>query len=382
VRRLLACLVLCFATEALAEAPPNGSTGGSFGYTVMGQTKPVPNNGRPAVHVPFPDIKDWASLKITLTRGMCFGTCPVYTLEIDGDGSVHYKGERFVAISGKHRTYIAPNAVRDLYVQFQKADFFWLLEGYQADVTDNPAYSLTLAYDGKSKTVGDYVGLMAGMPKAVAALENAVDVTAHAKTWVSGDADTIAALRAEGWNFKSRAESNLRLLSDAEAARDNPFLTTLLDAGVPADTHYGCEAMEHAAYDDPKLVKKLIDAGAPVHWEPPSGNSGEVCDVLIIAAQSGVPEIVRLVLSKHPDPNWHDGQGLTALMALGGNGWLNPKRHDQDYPQSATLLLAGGADPFLKNASGRTALDMRADLLDSDGVARVLRNWMASHPKP
>ena len=32
----------------------------------------------------FPEIKDWSSLRITLRRMMCFGTCPSYSLTVSG----------------------------------------------------------------------------------------------------------------------------------------------------------------------------------------------------------------------------------------------------------------------------------------------------------
>ena len=73
---------------------------GPAAYTVMGPISRLPNDGRPETKVPFPEIKDWNTLKITLTRGPCFGSCPAYSVEIDGDGTVRYNGKGWVAIEG------------------------------------------------------------------------------------------------------------------------------------------------------------------------------------------------------------------------------------------------------------------------------------------
>jgi hypothetical protein len=43
---------------------------------------------------------DWSSLRIRLSRSMCFGHCPDYTVEITGNGDVIYVGRAYTHISG------------------------------------------------------------------------------------------------------------------------------------------------------------------------------------------------------------------------------------------------------------------------------------------
>jgi hypothetical protein len=50
-------------------------------------------------------------------------------------------------------------------------------------VTDNPAYTISIAYDGVSKTVLDYVGVRLGMPVAVIELGYAIDEAADVARW-------------------------------------------------------------------------------------------------------------------------------------------------------------------------------------------------------
>lgn len=43
--------------------------------------------------------RDPNSVRITLTRPGCFGECPVYRIEIEGNGVVRYSGQRFVRVA-------------------------------------------------------------------------------------------------------------------------------------------------------------------------------------------------------------------------------------------------------------------------------------------
>lgn len=79
---------------------------------------------RPATYVPMPEIRNWNSLRIKLTRTWCEGTCPAYSVEIAGDGSVTYIGNGFVAVVGSRHATIPADRVRVLYKQFRDAEFF------------------------------------------------------------------------------------------------------------------------------------------------------------------------------------------------------------------------------------------------------------------
>ncbi|MGO8934120.1 MAG: DUF6438 domain-containing protein [Terracidiphilus sp.] len=135
----------------------------------------------------FPKPWDLQDMKIELSRSMCYGTCPAYSVTIRGNGSVHFDGQRYVQIPGKHEARIAPDAVMELVRQFERAKFFAADDKYIAEVTDNPTYTLTLTVGGKTKTVTDYVGEQVGMPLVITDLENAVDEAAGTEQWIKGD---------------------------------------------------------------------------------------------------------------------------------------------------------------------------------------------------
>jgi hypothetical protein len=140
----------------------------------------------------FPEPWDLKSVEINLTRSMCYGRCPEYTLKIHGDGSVHFSGRHYVAATGDHEAQVSPGAVKELVQKFEQAHFFAAADRYAASVTDNPTYTLTLIVGGKKKTVTDYVGTQAGMPLVITDLENAVDELADTKRWIKGDESSAA----------------------------------------------------------------------------------------------------------------------------------------------------------------------------------------------
>jgi hypothetical protein len=141
---------------------------------------------RPEAHVPFPEIRDWNSLRITLSRSACRGTCPIYEIAIHGDGTVLYDGRAYVRTKGKKELQISHTSLVQLVDTFRKVDYFSLADRYVAGVTDNPTYVTSISFDGVSKSVVDYVGRKAGMPPGVSDVEAAIDRLSGVSKWVGG----------------------------------------------------------------------------------------------------------------------------------------------------------------------------------------------------
>jgi hypothetical protein len=134
----------------------------------------------------FPDIKDWKSLRISLSRGPCFGQCPVYTVEVDGDGTVRYKGTYAVGVLGERQDRISPADVMLLFGEFRKADYFTLKEQLCRAPLDHPNHTITLAYDRfATKKVVDGCVDRSGEMAVVTELEAAIDKYAGVARWVS-----------------------------------------------------------------------------------------------------------------------------------------------------------------------------------------------------
>ena len=150
---------------------------------------------------PFPDVKDWNSLRFTLERPEWYcEDCPAYRLEVRGDGTVMFEGLNYVpsgkyhdavasrVISGKYLGRISRQQVEHLLEKFREADYFSLKDKYAMGATDMETVKTSLTIDGKTKKVTDYDGLEVGMPETVTALEIAMDEAA------------VAAFRAQGLN--------------------------------------------------------------------------------------------------------------------------------------------------------------------------------------
>jgi len=111
-------------------------------------------------------------------------------VEIHGDGSVVYIGSYYVAVKGRQLDRISPQAVSQIFAEFQKVDFFSFRNEYEMLVTDNPTYVISISFDGKTKSVTDYVGAEVGMPQCVTDLEDAIDRAAHTGKWITGHDQT------------------------------------------------------------------------------------------------------------------------------------------------------------------------------------------------
>jgi hypothetical protein len=141
---------------------------------------------RPAEHVEFPQIKEWSSLRMSLRRTGCFGTCPSYSLTVLGNGSVIYHGDAFVHYCGDYRGNVSQQVVHQLVDVFRKADYFRLFSRYVATATDLPTYTTSIAFDDKAISVTDYWGTRVGMPDVVTEVENTIDRLAGPNIWAKG----------------------------------------------------------------------------------------------------------------------------------------------------------------------------------------------------
>jgi hypothetical protein len=143
-----------------------------------------PSSGDYGPSVPFPKIRNWQTLRVTLSRGLCFGFCPAFDVEVRGDGTVVYNGKQCVATTGRRVTHIDPSAVAALVAQFRATDYFSLRDRYVASGLDGESLRTGISFDGKKKAVLDYFGRAAGMPQNVKLLERAIERVSGADRWV------------------------------------------------------------------------------------------------------------------------------------------------------------------------------------------------------
>ena len=132
-------------------------------------------------------------------------------------------------------------------------------------------------------------------------------------------------------------------------------------ANVNADSIYGSVLEGAIMGGNPKIVDKLVAAGATF-----SKNRGDMITAPMMAAQVGDPQIMRSILSKKPDVNVVSLSGMTALMHAARRG----------YTECAQLLLDAGANTEIMDNLGRNAL-MYAAL---NGHPDIVSTLLATKP--
>jgi ankyrin repeat protein len=399
----------------------------------------VPPERLPSVHVAAPVVRADSTVKIVLQRSGCFGSCPSYKVAVSTNGIV-FEGGGYVAASGKHTDTVNPDEVRDLAKRFAAADFYSLDSKYEANVTDSPGYNLSIEIDGRRKEVDDYVGSWVGMPAVVTELEDAVDKLARTERWIKGGKGLVGSLESEKYDF--RTFDAQVVLKEAATRGQASTVGDLLAAGVPLQPFAAPKPAEdymvapfdgvgwlNAASGHLEVLQVLIEAGASkddqndkdlaLAGAAASGNVESVRaliayganpnadlsklevteggpgmtgqgpgagSVLIYAAASGDPEVVREILRYHPNLEAKDRHGETAIFAAAEYRYRDK---EGARVECVRLLAASGANVNARDEDGNTPLhesfltDVLEELLklgadvnarNNDGETPIFRN--------
>ncbi len=113
---------------------------------------------------------------ITIERGACFGSCPIYSAQIYADGTVVYVGKNYVKTIGEQRFKISQDRIQNLIKEFERIDYWSLKDKYETDengvsVTDLPTTTTSICLDGKKKRVVNYYHA----PRKLDELEDKID---------------------------------------------------------------------------------------------------------------------------------------------------------------------------------------------------------------
>ncbi len=119
------------------------------------------------------------SSSITLQKTDCFGTCPVYTIKVEGNGQAKLVGEKFFDKIGTYRKQLTVEETEELFSVFVRADFWSFKDEYTEQVTDLPTTYLTFENMGRAKKVKDYYD----PPQKLRDLEAMVEAIATSANW-------------------------------------------------------------------------------------------------------------------------------------------------------------------------------------------------------
>ena len=122
-------------------------------------------------------------MAITLERTACFRTCPIYTISIFEDGTVSYKGENFVQVTGEQTSEIAPETVKQMVELFKNSGYFDWKEAYDTQtVSDLSTVITSVTRDGKTHRIVRYTGDTTA-PLALPFLEQWIDEMVNTQLW-------------------------------------------------------------------------------------------------------------------------------------------------------------------------------------------------------
>ncbi|HWB32740.1 MAG TPA: ankyrin repeat domain-containing protein [Acidobacteriaceae bacterium] len=336
----------------------------------------VPPERLPSVRINPPVVHPNSRIAIALERTGCMGSCPGYTVTLTTEGTTFDGGGNVVA-PGKHTDTVDPSQVRDFAKEFVAADFYSMDPGYQAMVTDCPTYILSISIDGKEKRIVDYMGTWIGMPEIIKDLENKTDEVAQTSRWIAGDEGLVRALQAEKFDFHT-FDAQVMLKAAAQRGQ-TATVRELLDAGVslkpipapkPKEPYMGIP-FDHvgwlnSASSHPDALHVLIDARA-------SRDDQEDKDLALAgAADTGSLDAVRALIAYGANPNV-DLSKLTVTES--GGGMIL-----QGLGKGSILIMAAGSgNPDLvreilrykpkleaKGRDGQTAMFAAGDYRNTD----------------
>jgi hypothetical protein len=127
---------------------------------------------------------------VRLERQPCFGTCPVYVLDVDSTGRVQFQGRAHVKVLGTASAVIERDAFRDMTEHLIQAGFPSFRASYVAGAeecgpyaTDLPVVVLSVVIDGMPKKVVHDYGC-SGAPRVLRRLHQMIDSVANTSRWL------------------------------------------------------------------------------------------------------------------------------------------------------------------------------------------------------
>ena len=293
---------------------------------------------------------------ITLRRTWCFGTCPIYSLEIFQDGRLHYNGEKFVAVTGSQEAQISPVAVATLVEKFSKINYFDLKDAYETHqnpdgtsttVSDLPTTDTSLRVGSRTKSVKDY----AFVPEELRALELEIDRVANTHRWIHGS-DDLKDWEVVQPDVYRRIKSGMTLFMPAAGLGQTDPLQKEHDGGADIDARdeTGWTAlMLAAAQCKENTVRQLLIWHANVNLRDEHGDDAlmGVTAAFCLWSRKQQVTLIKLLIANGVSVNTHDDGGLTPLMALTTYG----------NTQAVKTLLDAGEQVNAKDNNGMTALD-------------------------
>ncbi len=132
-----------------------------------------------------------AASAVSLERGPCFGSCPVYTISVSPSGRVTFEGRAHLRRLGTFTGEIPRQRVDALLLELERAGYFGFANRYAVSevacgryVTDLPSAISSVTVGGRTKRIEHDHGC-GGAPGALAVLEKRIDEVLGSDRWLS-----------------------------------------------------------------------------------------------------------------------------------------------------------------------------------------------------
>jgi TonB family protein len=296
---------------------------------------------------------------VELSRSLCYGSCPSYSVGVHADGKVVWDGSGYVLVHGHRTGRIDASAARDLIERFRTKEFWSLCGAYTRPVTDNPTVTVAVTLAGRTRVVSDYAD---SAPLAEQERELAIDEISNSHFWRHGDpaSEPITRISVDAYLPKPGVTPLIRAASRGDVVELRKLLATGMNVNE-ADASGWSALMYAAASGHSKPVQLLLHAGANPNHVSIRG------DTPLIASASQRAWDADLVRSG-AKVNWQNREGQTALMFLSAHAKVDDLRE----------ALKAGASATLKDREGRTAVDYlhQASCGKSPISDPVMTGWM------
>lgn len=149
----------------------------------------------------LPNKYKLADVSFLLERGFCHGECPIYSVEVLGNGTVFFNGERHVRVEGQASGFVSHEQILELLSAFFDAGFPDLNDMYLSKrepqinedgqvsmlhiVTKGPPRTVLTLRIGKYSKQVDYQAKYA--PRELLDLDAFMDELVDSKQWVFED---------------------------------------------------------------------------------------------------------------------------------------------------------------------------------------------------
>jgi len=117
---------------------------------------------------------------VEISKGSCYGRCPVFTLTIYQDGIASYQGERFTDRIGLYVKRLDKDVFANLEKEFREANLWQYQNVYKSRIVDLQSVTLTYYEEGDIKSITG----KEGRPQAVLKLEQTLDRIAASPDWI------------------------------------------------------------------------------------------------------------------------------------------------------------------------------------------------------